>query len=290
MSIAAAALDHAAPAPTAPEGTPETAQVTTPSDPRFELISKLERKVKTKEQELSARQKELEERSSKYKELEELAPLLESNPLEVLRRKGWDMEKLNKFAMENLGEDELDPVAKKFKEIEATLSSKEKEFEEKLRAAIEAKEQEYAQKQNELQIKEFKQGIKSFLDQNRDEFELLASQPEANELVYEVIYEDVLRQQKAGKEEIIPMEFKAAAERLEKYLDAQLEPLLKSKKIQSRFTKTNSWMDKLAAQSAPATINNDMTPQSSISASELSDAERLELAIKKLKEGKYPQE
>lgn len=288
MSIAAAALDHAAPTPTeAPAPTPEVA---TPSDPRFELISKLERKVKTREQELSARQKELEERSSKYKELEELAPLLESNPLEVLRRKGWDMEKLNKFAMENLGEDELDPVAKRFKELESTLSTKEKEWEEKLQKAIEAKEQEIAQKQNEYQIKEFKQGIKSFLDQNRDEFELLASQPEANELVYEVIYEDVLRQQKAGKEDIAPMEFKAAAERLEKYLDAQLEPLLKSKKIQSRFTKTDSWMDKLAAQSAPATINNDMTPQSSISASELSDAERLELAIKKLKEGKYPQE
>jgi DNA-binding protein H-NS len=289
MSIAAAALDHApasAPAPT------ETPAIETPSDPRFELISKLERKVKTREQELSARQKELEEKAQRYGKYEEVEGIIKTNPLQALKQMGWDgdMETLNRWAMENLGEDELDPVAKRFKEIESTMSAKEKEWEEKLAKAIEAKEQEISQKQNEYQIKEFKQGIKSFLSENKDTFELLAAQKEADNLVYELIYEDVLRQQQAGKEDITPMKFKSAAEKLENYLDAQLEPLLKSKKIQSRFTKTDSWMDKLAAQSAPATINNDMTPQSSISAEELTQAERMELAIKKLKEGKYPQE
>lgn len=290
MSIAAAALDAAEPTVT-PETAPETATPETAKpDPRMDLIAKLERKNKIKEQEYNAKLKEIEEKASRYGKYESVEAMIKQNPLAALKELGFEggLEDLNKWALENLEDEDLDPVAKRFKEIESKLAEKDKEYEEKLRAAIEAKEKEIAEKQNEYQIKEFKLGIKSFLDQNKEAYEFLYSQPEAGDLVYEVIYEDVLRQQKAGKQDIVPMEMKEAAEKLEKYLDAQLEPLLKSKKIQSKFTKPDNWMDKYANRQA--TITEDMTALSHASAEELTPAERAQLAIKKLKEGKYPQE
>lgn len=289
MSIAQAALDaSSAPVEAAPETASEQVTQVEKSDPRMDLIAKLERKNKLKEQEYTSKLKEIEEKSQKYGKYESIEQMLAENPIKAIKELGLDLETLNKYALENYDDDELDPVAKRFKEIESKLAEKDKEYEEKLRAAIEAKEQEINAKQNEYQIKEFKLNIKSFLDQNKDEYEFLYSQPEANDLVYEVIYEDVLRQQKAGKQDIVPMEFKDAADKLEKYLDAQLEPLLKSKKIQSKFSKPDSWMDKYATRQA--TINEDMTALSHASAEELTPAQRAELAIKKLKEGKYPNE
>jgi hypothetical protein len=260
-------------------------------DPRFDLISKLERKTKQKEQELAQKLKEIEEKEKLFSKYASVQEKVKQNPLEALRELGWegDVETFNKWALENLNDEELDPVAKRFKQIEETLKKKDQEYEEKLRKAIEEKEAEIRARENEYQIKEFKNSIKSFLDQNKDTYELLYSQPEANELIYEVIYEDVIRQQKAGKEDIIPMDLKDAAERLEKYLDAQLEPLLKSKKIQSKFkSPEDSWMQRV--QQSRATINEDMTPLSHPASEELTPSQRMELAIKKLKEGKYPTE
>jgi hypothetical protein len=302
MSIAAAALDHSsAPAPSAPvEGVTEETQldgeqVAAPprevevNDPRFEVLSRLERKVKQKEQELAQKLKEIEEKEARFGKYAEVETRAKENPLQALKEMGWegDLETLNKWALENLGDEELDPVAKRFKQIEETLAAKDQEYEAKLKKAIEEKEQEIKQKESEYQIKEFKNSIKSFLDQNKDEFELLHGQPEANELVYEVIYEDVLRKQKSGATDIVPMEFKEAAKRLEDYLDAQLEPILKSKKIQSKFADPDAWMSKYSVKSTQ-TINEDMTPASAISADNLSPHQRMELAIKKLREGKYP--
>ncbi len=289
MSIAAAALDMGStPAEAAPE-VQATEGIEVKGDPRFDLISKMERKIKQKESELSQKMKEIEERSQKYGRYEGLESKVKENPIEALRQMGFEggLEDLQNWALQNLGDEDLDPVSKRFKEMESKFAQKDKEYEEKLRAALEEKEKEIRNKDNEYQIKEFKSGIKSFLEQSKDEFEILYAQPEANELVYEVIYEDVLRQQQAGKEEVVPMELKDAAQRLEKYLDAQLEPLLKSKKIQSRFKNPDSWMD---AYQSKATINNEMTASSLPRAEELTPAQRAELAIRKLKEGKYPNE
>jgi hypothetical protein len=294
MSIAQAALDMGA-APAAPITTGETSEVATDAplevkgDPRFDLISKMERKIKQRESELAQKMKEIEEKSSRYGRYEGVESKVKENPLEALRELGFEggLEELQNWALQNMNDEDLDPVSKRFKEMEAKFAEKDKEYEEKLRKAIEEKEKEITSKESEYQIKEFKNGIKSFLEQSKDEFELLYSQPEANDLVYEVIYEDVLRQQQAGKQDIVPMELKDAAERLEKYLDAQLEPLLKSKKIQSKFKNPDSWME---AYQSKATINADMTASSLPHAEELSPAQRAELAIRKLKEGKYPQE
>jgi len=308
MSIAQAALDHT-PAPTqAQQGAistdtdgDETSAVGSEAraastgevevnDPRFEVLSRLERKVKQKEAELAAKMKDIEEKEARFGKYAGIEERVKENPLTALKDMGWDgdLETLNQWALQNLGDDELDPVAKRFKQVEETLAAKEKEFEAKIKAAIEEKENEIRQKESEYQIKEFKSGIKSFLDQNKDEFELLYAQPEASELIYEVIYEDILRKQKSGSSDIVPMEFKDAAKRLEDYLDAQLEPLLNSKKIKSKFADPENWMSKYQVKST--TINDDMTPSSHLRADELTPAQRAELAIKKLREGKYPQD
>lgn len=287
MSIAQAALDHGTAAPVTPETAPAQATIEVSSDPRMEVFAKMERKVKQREAELAAKMKEIEEKEQRYGKYANAEGRVKENPLAALRELGFDgdLETLNKWALENLSDEELDPVAKRFKQVEQTLADKEREFEEKIKKAIEEKEKEYQTRDQEFQIKQFKSEIKNFLDQGKDQFELLYSQPEAQELVYELVYEDVLRQQKEGKEQITPMDLKVAAEKLENYLDAQLEPLLKSKKIQSKFQKPESWLD---AYQSKATLTNEMTPSSAPSASELTPAERAELAIRKLKEGKYP--
>ena len=289
MSIAQAALDHGQAAPVATEQTAPQGEATieVKGDPRMEVFARMERKVKQREQELAAKLKEIEEKETRFGKYSKVEETVKSNPLAALKEMGWDgdLETLNKWALENLSDEELDPVAKRFKQVEQTLAEKEREFEEKIKKAIEEKEKEIQAKDHEFQIKQFKSDIKNFLDQQKDTFELLYSQPEAQELVYELIFEDIVRQQKEGKEDVTPMDLKVAAEKLENYLDAQLEPLLKSKKIQSKFQKPDSWVD---AYRSKAAITSDLTPSSAPSASELTPAERAELAIRKLKEGKYP--
>jgi hypothetical protein len=256
------------------------------TDPRLSLIAKMERKIKMQEQELKRREQEMEERLAKLKGWEELEN--EQDPLKLMGKKGWDLEKINKYAMENLGEEDLDPVAKRFKEFEEKLSLKDKEWEEKLNAKIAEKEKEIQQREYDAQIAQFKGEIKSLLAAGKDEFELVNAEENGVEIVYDVIYADLQNQIKQGRkhEELVPMDAKLAATRVEQYLDSQVQRYLNLNKYKSRTAPKDE--DELAnilgKSQAPRTLDSSFVPKSR-PVDQLSDKEREEAAIELLKRG-----
>jgi hypothetical protein len=263
-------------------------------DPRLSLIAKYERKVKLMEQELKRKEQELEEKFSKVKHWEEFES--EQDPLKLLNKKGWDLEKVNKYAMENLGEEDLDPVAKRFKEVEDMIKKRDEEWETKLKKTIEEKEKEIQQKEYDSEIKQFKGEIKSFLAENKDQFELVstyeADGPEGKidgiSLVYDVIYADLQRQVKDGRkhEELQPLDVKLAAEKVEQYLDSQVQKYLNLNKYKSRKAPEEAALESFlgTVKQTPKTIDSSFVPKSR-PVEELSDREREQRAIELLKRG-----
>lgn len=255
-------------------------------DPRLSLLAKMERKLKLQEQEYKQKLKELEEKQSKYKQYEEEESLWQ-NPLELLKRKGWDMEKLNKHVIENSSEEDLDPVARKFKEFEETLKKKDTEYEEKMKKLIAEKEEELKAKDFERQIAEFKSDVKSFLAKNFDTYELINAEENGPEIVFDVIREDIARQQQAGKENIVPMDLKEAADKVESYLDSHVQKYLNLNKYRNKKSDEENAVESFLRKSqAPQTLTDSFTPKSK-SVEELSEEERMLAAVNLLKSGKY---
>ena len=205
---------------------------------KFDIIAKMERKLRKEREEIEARKKEIELSSQKYKQLEELDSTWEKNPLEFMEKKGWDFEKLNKFVMENGDPRHVDPMAKKLFEYENKFKELETKTEQKIRDAIEAKEKELMQKEQNMQLEMFKGEVKSFINQNKDKYEFVASEGDSGlGLVFDLIQTDVMNQLKSGKKEneLKIMTMDDACEKVEKYLDSTLEKYLSLNKVKSKF-------------------------------------------------------
>lgn len=286
-------------ATSAPQGTFETTQAdlpteptteqvaeTKPEDPRLSLLAKMERKLKLQEQEYKQKMKELEEKQNKYKQYEEEETLW-SNPLELLKKKGWDMEKLNRHVIESSSEEDLDPVSRKFKEFEETLKKKDTEYEEKMKKMIAEKEEELKAKDFERQIAEFKSDIKSFLAKNSETYELINAEENGLDIVFDVIREDIARQQQAGKETVVPMDMKDAADKVETYLDSHVQKYLNLNKYKNKKSDEENSVESFFKKSqTPQTLTDSFTPKSK-SVEELSEQERMLAAVNLLKSGKF---
>lgn len=283
MSVAEQILGSSAQAPQAqPEATPEQMPQESQGNPSFDLIAKMERRLKQREDEFKTKEQKLAEYEAKLKEFEGF----DENPFSVLSRKGWDLEKLNKKALETLGDDDLDPVARRFKQIEETLSKKDQEFEEKLKQAIAAKEKELQEKEQQYQIEVFKRDLKAHIASKKDEYEFVNTHPDGMELVYDVIFTDLQRKQASGGE-VQPMSYDEAASKVEEYLYNEAQKYLSLNKVKSKFIeKKDDWASLLQSQE-PKTITQQMAPKSAIHPAELSEQERMKLAIEGLKTGKW---
>lgn len=252
---------------------------------RFNLLAKMERKLKEREQGFKSRDKEWEDKSKKFQEMEELLTLMDTNPLEAIKkRKGWGLQELNEFAVQNSTDDDLDPVAK----IHKTHAEKMKELEERLTKQMEekilAKEKEIQGREHEGQVKQFKSDIKGFLVENKDEYEFINAEENGFESVFDLIYEDIQRQREDGVEDdqLKVMDIKEAAEKVENYLDKQYSRFLSLKKVRSRLGDEDSNerndLGQFIAQSKPSTIDSSFSPKSK-STNELSPEERRQAAI-----------
>lgn len=258
--------------------------------PGLDVIAKMERRLKMKEQEFSQREQQFQEMQRKLAEYEPMMGELEKNPFAVLGKKGWDLEKLNKHALETMGDDELDPVARRLKQIEDTFAAKDKEWETKLQEAIKAKEEEFSKRDQEYQVQIFKKNLAAHIAQNKDKYEFVATHPDGQELVYDVIFTDLQRRAEAGEpaDQLAPMDLDAAAEKVEAWLDAEASKYLSLNKVKSRFGGEGvDWASALSKSEAPKTISNAIRPQSSINPAQLSEAERIQLAVEGLKTGKW---
>lgn len=281
--IASQILDSA-PATQPTEGAVQASPIGTEiNNPTFDLISKMERKLKLREDEFKSKEQKMAEYEAKLAEYEGF----DENPFGVLQKKGWDLEKLNKKALETLGDDDLDPVSRRFREIEETMKKKDSEWEIKLQEKIAAKEKEMQDREQQYQIEVFKRDLKSHITSKKDEYEFVNTHPDGPELVYDVIFADLQRRADSGEKDLSPMEYDAAAQKVEEYLYKEAEKYLSLNKVKSKFTANKDDLAFLLKSEQPKTITPDLAPKSASHPAELSEQERMKLAIEGIKTGKW---
>lgn len=263
-------------------GNPETKPELNDFDSRFGVLTKMERKIKELEAKNKTEAKSWEERQGKYSEMEEFMKLFEENPLEALKKKkGWGVQEFNEFAVQHSSDEDLDPVAKITKSFQDKIAELEKTWEEKLNSKIKEKEEEIQGKDYERQILEFKSGIKTFLAENKDAYEFIHAEEGGSEAVYDLIYQDIIRQQESGVQdnELRIMDIKEAAEKVESFLDTQYSKYLSLNKVKSKFnTSSEANIGAFVAKSQPQTLNSSFTPKSK-PVDQLSAEERKQAAI-----------
>lgn len=254
-------------------------QVTPDFDSKFAALAKMERNFRQKEQGWLEKEKGWGEKDRKLAEYEEIMKLMDENPLEaVKKRKGWGLQQLNEFAVQNSSDEDLDPVAQITKGFQTKMEEMKKALTEDFQKQIKEKEDGYAKRDQDHQINSFKSSIKSFLGENKDAYELAnALSPEddgttGQELVFDVIYTDIQNRKAAydkaieegdevGEFDSTPLDFKAAADKVEAYLDAKINKFVNLNKVKSKFT-PNDQFDISKVIQSPKTMTNSFTPQS----------------------------
>lgn len=197
---------------------------------KFAALSRKEKALRQREQEMQARIKELEEKAARASEIELLEQRLKENPLELLEEKGVDFGKLTNLYLDNLDNSPEKKISKLEKEFNSKLESKIKELEEKYNTD-KKKEQEAAQQKA---IENFKSEISQFVESNAEEYELVKAN-DATDLVFEVIeehYNTTAEEAEDGVGKVLSV--KEAADHVERYLLEQAQTLLKLKKLQSK--------------------------------------------------------
>lgn len=287
MSLGAQILDASAQPQSAPEQTAQPQEGQSPQqaqgNPSFDLIAKMERQLKQREQEWKSKESKLAEYEAKLKDYEGF----DENPLPILMRKGFDMERINKMALETLGDEELDPVARRIKTLEDSLKQNDAVIEKRIKEAIEAKEGEYSKRDQEHKIELFKRDLKSHLVGKKDEYEFVNTHPDGHELVFDVIFEDLQRRSGTEGFDNKPMDYDTAAQKVEAYLDGEASKYLSLNKVKSRFQGDNSDWAKMLKPEEPRTITDSLTTKSAIHPKELSEKERIQAAIDGIKTGKW---
>lgn len=235
-------------------------------DAKFAALAKMERKNREREQGFSAKEKEWEEKSKKLTEYEEYMKLLDENPLEAIKKKkGWGLKELNEHAVSTQTDEDLDPVGQITKQFQSQMAEMKKALTEEFENKIKEKEDGYTRKEQEHSVSQFKSEIKNFLSTNADEYEFINAEETGMDLVYDVIYTDIMNQQKQiqedGEGELKMMDTKEAADKVEAYLDKQQEKYLNLKKVKSKFGGEDK-IGAFLAQSQPKTLNNSFTPKS----------------------------
>lgn len=279
MTVAAQILDSGTPSPS-PQQTTEAAQPA--ANPSFDIIAKMERQLKQRESEWKSKEQKLAEYEARMKEFEGF----DENPFAILQKKGWDMEKLNKLAIEKLGDEELDPVARRFKQMEELMAKKDQEFEQKIQERISAKEKELQEKEQSYQVEIFKRDLKNHVSSKKEEYEFVNTHPDGMDLVFDVIFTDLQRQQEAGSE-VKLMDFDTAAQKVEAYLDGEASKYLSLNKVKSKFRPDSPDLSAYLKPEEPRTITPTQVPKSAKDPSQLSEQERMQLAIEGIKTGKW---
>ena len=261
-------------------------------DEKLGILAKMERKIKEKEGMFKQKETEWEENRRKLQEYEEFMQLFEENPLEALKkRKGWGVQEFNEFAVKNASDEDLDPVAQMKKEFMAQLEEKDKSWEQKFNERIEQEKKAIQEKDHEIQIREFKSNIKSFLAENKDDFEFINAEENGMDHVYDLIVEDIQRQKKEAEEKGVEnpdlkiMDIKEAATKVEEFLDKTYSKYLSLKKVRSKFNPEMEFTERLGgiiSKSEPSTLNSNFSPKSK-GIDQSSKAEREQAAIELLK-------
>lgn len=256
-------------------------------DQRFSVLAKMERKLKEQEGQFKSRSKEWEEKERRLQELEEFERLMDENPLEALKKKkGWGIQEFNEFAVKHTDDDDLDPVAKITRDYEDKMAKLREELTQTMEEKIKSKEAEIQKGHQERQVVEFKAGIKSFLAENKNEYEFIMAEDGGHEAVFDLIYQDIQKQQEDGvpDHELRIMDIKEAADKIEAYLDKSYSRYLSLNKVKSRFGANDNPFAQITQSTEQSfnTLNSSFSTKSK-TASELTKEERERAAIELLK-------
>lgn len=252
-------------------------------DDRLSILAKMERKLKEKESQWKTKETEWGEKDKKLSEYEEFMKLFEENPLEALKKKkGWGIQEFNEFAVKSAPDEDLDPVAKITKDFQRQLDELRSKLTEEFEGKIKAKEEELTAKDYERQQLEFKSNLKSFIAENKNDYEFINAEENGHDYVYDLIVQDVMKQKEreVPEDQVKIMSFKDAADKVEAFLDKQYSRYLSLNKVKSKFVSDDT--DKLSAlikrQSEPETLTSSFSPKSKPT-SQLSAEERKQAAI-----------
>lgn len=270
---------------------PQKAEVTTTEVPKTEapvqdqkLAQKLEvlmrREAQALGRERAAKQKELEVQS--FLKTKEEFESVKSNPKKALELLGMDVETLIKaLGGEGIGpEVEMKALKNEIEQLkQSTKADKDQKVQEEKRRA----EAELTERTNG-----FKGEIKSYIDQNKEKFELI-NFDQAESLVYDVIETNYNRtmDDATGMGKI--MEISEAAEKVEKFLEDKYKKVSEVKKLQSLLSQaTKPAHEEIIKQAKqmnqtqqrPKTLTNALsaTPQKPRT-KPLTDEERVQKAI-----------
>lgn len=237
--------------------------------PKFAALSRKEKELRLREQQneekfakrqadLEAREKALGEQDAKA---QARARLKKEKPLEFLSEEGLTYEEITKAILGNpeiSKEDKVEQLIAAQQEQIASLAKKledkdKREQEEKEKAELSAVEKKHSET-----ISGFKGEIDTFLKSSTD-YEFLMNNP-FNEDPVDAVYETVSEYYKEHK---TILSVKEAADLVEKYVEAQVEKLAKTKKGSTKFTpsKEEPTKQEAAPSNSPKTLENAHSSQ-----------------------------
>lgn len=265
---AAPAAETAAPtqtAPAAPEGAaPTTTETPKAEAPKEERVSSKLARVKSEEARIRKIQEQAEARLKAAEEKEKKLSRLKESPLEVLQELGTSFEDIANAVLKT-GE----PESEQQKAMRVAEEARQEV--ERLRREREEEIERIQNLQLQRAVEDFRFRISDTIKKNTDKFELVAAY-EADNLVYDIVQEYFNKHN-----EILDPE--KAAELAESFLEKRVERLVKTKKIQSRFTPAQK-------QEESATLkNNDQSFSAPIKSNSapMTREERLQRALTRLK-------
>ena len=266
---AAEPAQEAAAAPETPKTEPVKAEGK-PGEPtvaeRFAAMAKRERQMVERDRAIKEREAKLAERKAALKAAEERRAGYAQDPLKALSDMGLTYEDLTKRVL-----DKTDPSAQQSMAIRQLGE----QVEQAKREAAAAKEA-IAKAQAEREAAEaerakagFKAEVTSHIKANADKYELVSLYGQEG-LVYATIEAEYER---SG--EMLTVD--QAAEKVEKYLEAEAEKALKAKKFASKLQPP-------APRPAAPTLTNAVTPAPAPAKGKLTEAERFAAAVAALKD------
>lgn len=191
-------------------------------NPNFEALARREREFLQREARWKEELKAKQEIERKLREYEESDRMFELDPMSILGKKGWTVEKLAEHISsthEPIAGQEKHKLYGKIKELEERLAKQDEEF--KLRD----------QRQEETQRNSVKgrlmNDLKNLAESNPDKYELVKSE-NAYDHVFEVL-------NSYYEKHNTPLPFEDAMDHVEKYLEQQYSKGLQYKKIKSKF-------------------------------------------------------
>ncbi len=236
----------------------------------FAALARKEKSIVKARQEIAAQKAEFErEKASAAKEREEftrwkqLKDNAKLDPDAYLSEAGLSYGSLTERNLKG-GVDPnaiLEKTTQKLSEFEKKLQEKEE------KAAEEQKTR--AQQDYETNVKKFVEGIYDFVEQDKENFELIKLNNQQN-LIWEVIQAGYSR----GQE----LTVKQAAEKVETYMTEQIEKALSAKKFQGKYSKVVKEEEPVKPGS-PTLTNNATSTTPSTKARMLTEQERIANAM-----------